>query len=71
MTEEKRTKKQLEEKLEELVAERKELNEQIVTVSQGYQNVLSANNTLRMLVNKYEETINLLTARLLEARAQS
>ena len=56
-------KKELEEKVNEL-------EEQLQKVSVAYQQVLGANQSLTMLTAKYEETINLLTARLLEARAQ-
>jgi len=63
MSEKAMNKKELEEKVTEL-------EEQLQQVSLGYQQVLNVNNSLTMLTNKYEETINLLTARLLEARAQ-
>ena len=63
MTDKALNKKELEEKVTEL-------EEQLQKVSAGYQQVVSVNNSLTMLTHKYEETINLLTARLLEARAQ-
>tara|TARA_B100001250_G_scaffold382333_1_gene375357 strand:+ start:438 stop:632 length:195 start_codon:yes stop_codon:yes gene_type:complete len=63
MTDKALNKKELEEKVAEL-------EEQLQKVSVGYQQVVNVNNSLTMLTQKYEETINLLTARLLEARAQ-
>ena len=39
-------------------------------VSEGYQNLVVANQSLTVLVVKYEETINLLTSRIIEARQQ-
>jgi len=45
-------------------------NEQLEGVSQGYQQLMHQNQQLNILVIKYEETINLLTARLMEARQQ-
>jgi len=47
-----------------------ETTEKLEAVSQGYQQLLMANQNLNLLVSKYEETINLLTARILEARQQ-
>lgn len=63
MTEEKKTKKEVEDELSEVKT-------QLEQLSEGYQGLLRANGNLTLLTNKYEETINLLTARLLEARAQ-
>ena len=64
MTDEKKTtKKEIEEELAET-------NTQIEAVSQGYQQLIHQNQQLNILEIKYEETINLLTARLMEARAQ-
>ena len=63
MTDKALNKKELEEKVAEL-------EEQLQKVSVGQQQVVNVNNSLTMLTQKYEETINLLTARLLEARAQ-
>ena len=57
----KKTKKELEEEVEDLT---NKLNQ----ISIGYQNLLTANQGLQGLVIKYEETINLMSARLLEAR---
>ena len=62
MTEKGKSKKEIEEELESA-------NEQITQLSEGYQQMMRANQNMTLLVNKYEETINLLTARLLEARA--
>ena len=61
MSEKAKTKKELEEELEKAT-------EQLNQLSVGYQSLVTANRNLAVLVNKYEETINLLTARLLEGR---
>jgi|TARA_R100001015_G_C4603530_1_gene158492 tRNA uridine 5-carbamoylmethylation protein Kti12 len=61
MSEKTKTKKELEEELEKAT-------EQLNQLSVGYQSLVTANRNLAVLVNKYEETINLLTARLLEGR---
>jgi len=61
MSDKTKTKKELE---EELVKATEQLNQ----LSVGYQSLVSANRNMAVLVNKYEETINLLTARLLEGR---
>ncbi len=52
-------------KLEEELAE---AQQRLVQISEGYQNLLQVNQSLNVLVMKYEETINILTARLIEAR---
>ena len=57
----KKTKKELEEEVEDLT---NKLNQ----ISIGYQNLLTANQGLQGLVIKYGETINLMSARLLESR---
>ena len=57
----KKTKKELEEEVEDLT---NKLNQ----IRIGYQNILTANQGLQGLVIKYEETINLMSARLLESR---
>jgi len=62
-TEKGKTKKELETELAEA-------NETLEKLSVGYQNAVNQVNQLGMLANRYEETINLLTARLLEGRAQ-
>ena len=54
----------------EVEKELAEVKSQLERVSVAYQQLLQANASLTMLTQKYEETINLLTARLLEARAQ-
>tara|TARA_R110002167_G_scaffold3375_5_gene16420 strand:- start:3954 stop:4214 length:261 start_codon:yes stop_codon:yes gene_type:complete len=41
---------------------------QLQQLSMAYQNILMANTNLGVLVDKYEETINLLTARLIELK---
>ena len=61
MSEKAKTKKELEEELEKAT-------EQLNQLSVGYQSLVTANRNMAVLVNKYEETINLLTARLLEGR---
>jgi|TARA_R110000824_G_scaffold35901_15_gene112004 hypothetical protein len=64
MSEDKKTTKK---EIEEALAE---ANTQLEAVSQGYQQLTFQNQQLNILVIKYEETINLLTARLMEARQQ-
>ena len=61
MSEKTKTKKELEEELEKAT-------EQLNQLSVGDQSLVTANRNMAVLVNKYEETINLLTARLLEGR---
>ena len=70
MTEKKTTKKEIEEELNTVIEELKATKQQLLAVSEGYQNLLNANAGLNGLVMKYEETINILTARLIEARPQ-
>jgi len=64
---EKETKKPSKADLEEELAEARD---QIEKLSAGYQAAISHANALNALVNRYEETINVLTARLIEGRAQ-
>ncbi len=64
------TKKQLEEEVVTLGAKVDELTEQLQQVSAGYQGLVGNVNNLQALVMKYEETINILTGRLIEARRQ-
>jgi hypothetical protein len=72
MTEKKdKTKKDLENAVEELTAVNQDLIEKLNQLSAGYQSAIVQANQLNMLVIKYEETINLLTARLIEGRTQS
>ena len=61
MSDKTKTKKELEEELAKAT-------EQLNQLSVGYQSLVTANRNMAVLVNKYEETINLLTARLLEGR---
>lgn len=68
MTEKGRSKKELENDVKLLSEKNEELTSNLVQVSEGYQNLLNANQNLTVLAARYEETINLLTARLLEAR---
>jgi|TARA_R110002050_G_scaffold164481_1_gene294560 hypothetical protein len=71
MTDKEMTKKEMKGQLDKLTAEIEKTTEQLREVSIGYQNVVQSNNALSMLVMKYEETINILTSRLIEARPQS
>ena len=64
MAEEKKTTKA------DLEKELAEVKENLEKLSVGYQSAINQVNQLAMLANRYEETINLLTARLLEGRAQ-
>lgn len=69
MTEKGKTKKELETEVAKLEGELAEVTEQLQKVSMGYQNLLNNTGQLQSLVQKYEETINILTGRLIEARA--
>ena len=71
MTDKEMTKKEMKGQLDKLTADIEKTTEQLREVSIGYQNVVQSNNALSMLVMKYEETINILTSRLIEARPQS
>jgi len=68
MTEKGKSKKELENDIKLLSEKNEELTSNLVQVSEGYQNLLNANQNLTILAARYEETINLLTARLLESR---
>jgi hypothetical protein len=71
MTEKKdKTKKDLEKAVEALTASNQEQLLQLQQLSAGYQAAVHQAQQLNMLVNRYEETINLLTSRLIESRAQ-
>tara|TARA_R100000149_G_C5876543_1_gene140458 strand:- start:1130 stop:1345 length:216 start_codon:yes stop_codon:yes gene_type:complete len=70
MTDKGKTKKELEAEVATLESDLENIREQLAQVSMGYQNLLNANGQLQSLVQKYEETINILTGRLIEARAQ-
>lgn len=70
MTDKGKTKKELEAEVATLESDLENIREQLTQVSMGYQNLLNANGQLQSLVQKYEETINILTGRLIEARAQ-
>ena len=63
MSKKDKTKKDLELEIEDLT-------EQLQKVSAGYQGLVANVNGLQALVMKYEETINILTGRLIEARRQ-
>jgi len=68
MTDKGKSKKELENDIKLLREKNEELTSNLVQVSEGYQNLLNANQNLTVLAARYEETINLLTARLLESR---
>lgn len=70
MTKKEMTKKQLEDEVASLEANVKELTERLQNVSAGYQAALGTVSNLQALVERYEETINILTGRLIEARRQ-
>jgi len=71
MTERKdKTKKDLEKEVEALSSSNQEQLLQLQQLSAGYQAAVNQAQQLNMLVNRYEETINLLTSRLIESRAQ-
>lgn len=64
------TDKKKEKTKKELETELKEVTDKFEQLSVGYQAAINRVNQLSVLVNNYEETINLLTTRLLEGRAQ-
>ena len=70
MSKKDKTKKDLELEVASLEARIEELTEQLQKVSAGYQGMVGNVNSLQALVMKYEETINILTGRLIEARRQ-
>ena len=71
MTEKKdKKKKDLEKEVEALSSANAEMQGQLQQLSAGYQAAVNQANQLNMLVIRYEETINLLTSRLIESRAQ-
>ena len=70
MSKKDKTKKDLELEVASLEARIEELTEQLQKVSAGYQGLVGNVNNLQALVMKYEETINILTGRLIEARRQ-
>jgi|5B_taG_2_1085324.scaffolds.fasta_scaffold06069_9 hypothetical protein len=63
-----KSKKELELELDMLIESNVEQQNQLQQLSQAYQTILNANTNLSVLVDKYEETINLLTARLIETK---
>lgn len=65
-----KTKKDLENEVEALTASNQEQLLQLQQLSAGYQAAVQQAQQMNMLVNRYEETINLLTSRLIESRAQ-
>jgi hypothetical protein len=63
-----KNKSELEAELVTCAESNEALTEQLKQISEGYQSLLNANQNLSAIAHKYEETINLLTARLLEMR---
>ena len=63
-----KSKKDLETDVETLLASNIEMRQRLVQLSEGYQGLLHANANQGILVDKYEETINFLTARLIETK---
>jgi hypothetical protein len=63
-----KSKKELEMELDMVIESNVEQQNQLQQLSSAYQAILNANTNLSVLVDKYEETINLLTARLIETK---
>lgn len=63
-----KSKKELELELDMVIESNVEQQNQLQQLSSAYQTILNANTNLSVLVDKYEETINLLTARLIETK---
>ena len=70
MAEEKKTIGNLKKEVKELTDKNTELTEQLQQLSDGYQAAMMQLNQLNMLNNRYVETINLLSAQVIEGRAQ-
>ena len=70
MTEEKttETKEELKTKVAEMESTISQQNEQLGQLSVGYQQAINRANSLNALASQYEQTINALTARLLETQ---
>lgn len=55
-------------KVEKLEKELTETQTQLVQLSEGYKELIGANSALQGLVNQYEVTINMLTARIIQSQ---
>tara|TARA_B100000131_G_scaffold110358_1_gene107253 strand:+ start:203 stop:412 length:210 start_codon:yes stop_codon:yes gene_type:complete len=55
-------------KVEALEKELTETQTQLVQLSEGYKELIGANSALQGLVNQYEVTINMLTARIIQSQ---
>jgi len=72
MTEEKKeTKEELKKRADEMDKTISQQNEQLGQLSVGFQQAINRANSLNALCTQYEQTINALTARLLETQAVS
>jgi len=73
MVEEKKseTKEELKKKVEEMEATISQQNEQLGQLSVGFQQAINRANSLNALASQYEQTINALSARLLETQQVS
>jgi hypothetical protein len=65
------TKDELKKRADEMELTISKQNEQLSAVSVGYQQAINRANTLNALCAQYEQTINSLTARLLETYSQN
>jgi|TARA_R110000824_G_scaffold283693_4_gene472078 prefoldin subunit 5 len=63
------TKEELKNKVDELNTALTGANEQLQQLSVGFQQAVNRANSLNALASQYEQTINALTARLLEVQA--
>jgi flagellar biosynthesis chaperone FliJ len=70
MAEGKKTIGDLKKEVKGLTDKNTELTEQLQQLSDGYQAAMMQLNQLGMLNNRYVETINLLSAQVIEGRAQ-
>jgi len=70
MAEGKKTIGDLKKEVKKLTDKNTELTEQLQQLSDGYQAAMMQLNQLGMLNNRYVETINLLSAQVIEGRAQ-
>lgn len=73
MSDEKKTetKEELKNKVIEMEATISQQNEQLGQLSVGFQQAINRANSLNALASQYEQTINALTARLLETQQAS
>tara|TARA_R100001198_G_C5094683_1_gene129748 strand:- start:256 stop:465 length:210 start_codon:yes stop_codon:yes gene_type:complete len=55
-------------KVEKLEKELTETQTQFMKLSEGYKELIGANSALQGLVNQYEVTINMLTARVIQSQ---